>query len=201
MAGQSVERREILRVMAIAAAASQFPGFCKWAYGCGHAEQITAVRPASYQPQFFSDHEYKTVERLADLIIPSDGSPGAKDVGVAEFIDFMACSDEELQYPLRTGIAWLDAHARGLHGEEFIALAPPRQTEILQHLAYKDKFRAGEEDGRLFFRQIREQTVMGFYTTRAGLEELDCPELRFYTESPGCPHHGNPEHRNLAAES
>ncbi|HTV55994.1 MAG TPA: gluconate 2-dehydrogenase subunit 3 family protein, partial [Terriglobia bacterium] len=90
MAGQSIERREVLRVLALAAAASQFPGFSRWAIACGHGDPETPrQRRDYYTPQFFTAHEYAMVEKLSDIILPSDGSPGAADAGVSEFIDFM----------------------------------------------------------------------------------------------------------------
>lgn len=156
-----------------------------------------APRAANYTPQFFSQHEYAALERVADLIIPSDGTPGAKEAGVAEFIDFMAAHDESIQYPFRLGLTWLDAEAERLDGSRFLGLAPEKQTGMLERLAYRKQFRPGEEDGRAFFKLAREYTVMGYYTSRAGLKELDFPGLRFYAESPGCPHKGDPEHRHL----
>ena len=39
---------------------------------------------------------------------------------------------------------------------------------------------------------------MGFYTSRIGLEALDYPGLKLYSESPGCPHPGDPEHLHLS---
>ena len=90
MAGQSIERREILRVLAMAASASEFPGFCRWAFACEQAETVKPrPEPESYMPQFFTTHEYATVEKLSDMIIPSDGSPGALQAGVSEFIGFI----------------------------------------------------------------------------------------------------------------
>ena len=68
---------------------------------------------------------------------------------------------------------------------------------MLEHLAYTERYRRGEEDGQAFFKLIREYTVMGFYTSRIGMEQLDYPGLRLYTESPGCPHVDDPEHRHL----
>lgn len=199
MAGQGMERREVLRVMALAAAASQFPGFHRWVFACGHEPPGGAqVRPAQYTPQFFSAHEYSTVERLTEMIVPSDGTPGAREAGVSEFIDFMVWSDPGVQYNFRTGLTWLDAHSERLHSKPFGDLDANQQNEILEALAYKDRFRPGEEDGRAFFRQIREYTMMGFYTSRVGLEQLDCPALKFYTESPACPHPNDPEHKHLA---
>jgi hypothetical protein len=45
---------------------------------------------------------------------------------------------------------------------------------------------------------MREFTVTGFYTSQIGYKELDNPSLKFYSESPECPHKGDPEHRDLA---
>lgn len=199
MAGQGIERREVLRVLALASAASGFPGFSRWAFACDHADgEPPQPRPAAYAPHFFSPAEYETVERLVDLIIPSDGTPGAKDAGVAEFVDFMVWSDPSVQYDFRYGLTWLDSRSDVLFGKPFRAAAPSQQVDLLEHLSYKAKFREGEDDGRDFFNSIRDYTMMGFYTTKIGLEQIDCPALKFYSESPGCPHHDDPEHRNLS---
>lgn len=198
MAGQGIERREILRVMALAAAASQFPGFHRWAFACGHVgAPPDAPRAAAYVPQFFTADEYSTVERLCDLIIPSDGSPGAREAGVSEFIDFMVASDPSVQYGFRYGLTWLNAHAEEQYTKPFRSLSAEDQAAILKRLAYKEQFRAGEEEGRRFFNLIREYTMMGFYTSRVGLEEIDFPGLKLYSESPGCPHGDDPEHLHL----
>ena len=82
MAGQDLQRREILRVMALAAAAAPFTGFAKWAFAFGHGSHgVEQIRQAQYKPQFFSEREYAVVERLADLIIPVDETPGAREAG------------------------------------------------------------------------------------------------------------------------
>lgn len=198
MAGQGLERREVLRIMALAAAASGYPGFHRWSFACGHGGSgLLQVKRASYTPRFFSAGEYATVERLAELIIPSDGSPGAREAGVGEFVDFMVSSDPGVQYRFRYGLTWLDAHAQNLHGSPFRGLDEPTQTGLLEPLAYRQRHRAGEEEGRAFFKLMRDYTMMGFYTSKVGLEQLDYPGLRIYAESPGCPHPGDPEHRHL----
>lgn len=199
MAGQGVQRREVLRILGTAAAAAHFPGFSKWGFACGHiGNAALQIKPAQYTPQFFSGAEYTLVERLTELIIPSDATPGAKEAGVAEFIDFMVSSDSEAQYPFRLGLAWLNAHSERQYGKEFVELNSEQQTSLLEALAYKDKARAGEEDGGQFFKLIREYTVTGFYTSEIGFKELDNPALKFYSESPECPHKGDPEHLHLS---
>jgi len=198
MAGQNVERREILRILSMAAVAATFPGFSKWSFACGHiGAELTQIKPAVYQPLFFTAAEYALIERLADLIIPSDSTPGAKEAGVAEFIDLMTSRDPDLQHNLRTGLQWLNTHSKKLQSKPFLALAYKQQVTLLEALAYKKKFSPGEERGREFFDLMREYTVMGFYTSEVGLKELDFPGLKFYAESPACPHSDDPEHRHL----
>ena len=201
MGGQGLDRREVLRILSLAAVASQFPGFDRWAFGLCDAHADTGVvkpRSITYKPQFFTSNEYATLARLTELIIPSDGTPGAREAGVSEFIDFMVASDPEIQYRFRYGLVWMDTHAKWLSGNSLCDLDASGQNEMLEHLAYKDRYRPGEEDGRAFFELLREYTVMGFYTSRIGLEQLDYPGLQEeYPEMPGCPHPDDPEHRHL----
>ena len=189
----------MLRILGTAAAAAQFAGFSKWAFACGHVGNAALqVKPAVYHPQFFTAEEYAVVERLAEMIIPSDATPGAKEAGVVEFIDFMVAHDPDVQYSFRTGLVWLNAHSERALGKRFVELAPEQQTSLLEPLAYKDKARPGQEDGRTFFRLMREFTVTGFYTSEIGFKELDNPGLQFYAESPECPHKDDREHLHLS---
>jgi len=198
MAGQSIERREILRILTLAAGAATFPGFSKWSFACGHINDTLAqIKPAVYQPLFFTAPEYAMIERLTDIIIPTDDTPGAREAGASEFIDLMVSRDPNLQQDFRTGLSWLNSHSRSNSGKAFLSLNPDQQVTLLESLAYKKKFRPGEERGRKFFGLIREYTVMGFYTSEIGLKELDFPGLKFYAESPACPHKDDPEHRHL----
>jgi gluconate 2-dehydrogenase gamma chain len=198
MAGQGIERREVLRILTMAAAAATFPGFSKWSFACGHlGNAVAQIKPAMYRPLFFNAPEYAHIERLTDIIIPSDATPGARDAGVSEFIDLMVSRDPGLQSDFRAGLAWLNAHSQKAQGKQFLRLPPSQQAALLEPLAYKAKFRNGEEKGREFFQLLREYTVMGFYTSEIGLKELDFPGLKFYDVSPSCPHTNDPEHRHL----
>jgi len=173
-----------LAMLAMAAGASRFPGFSRWIYAA-HDDSAPQVK-APYQPQFFTPPEYRVIDQLTELIIPRDESPGARDAGVSEFIDFMIAHDVDLQPRFRSGLRWLDEH--GFTGQ---------QTELLTRIAYRKHFVKGEEEGQSFFKLLRRYTVMGYYTTRIGLEQLNYPGLHFYSSSPGCPHKNDPEHNHL----
>jgi gluconate 2-dehydrogenase gamma chain len=199
MANQGSDRREVLEMLAKAAVASQFPGFSRWVFAQQHdhnhaADAAPPARQPNYQPSYFSPSEYRTIDVLTGLIIPKDESPGAQEAGVSEFIDFMAAHGEkQIQKPMRDGLQWLDSAATKDYGASFLKLSPEQQTEILKRAALRDG------DGHAFFRLIRRYTVMGYYTSAIGLKELDYPGLKFYSESPTCPHTNDPEHLHLPA--
>jgi Gluconate 2-dehydrogenase subunit 3 len=198
MANQSPDRREILSMLGRIAALSQFPGFSRWVCSAEHAhEESPHTRPAAYQPLFFSPAEYNTVDIVAEHIIPKDATGGAHEAGVAEFIDFMVSHGPELQYPFRTGLGWLDAFATENKGARFSALTSYQREELLRKLAYRAEQSPTEIEGQRFFALMRKYTVLGYYTSRVGLEELDYPGLRFYSASPECPHKDDPEHKHL----
>jgi hypothetical protein len=43
-----------------------------------------------------------------------------------------------------------------------------------------------ETDGTRFFALIKAEVIRGYYTSKAGLEELDFKGNAFYAVSPGC---------------
>jgi gluconate 2-dehydrogenase gamma chain len=195
MANQGADRRTILEMLAKAAVASQFTGFDRWAFAQQHhATETAPQRAKQYQPTYFLPPEYRAIEILTDLIIPEDETPGAKQAGVSEFIDFMAAHGEhDIQQPMRDGLAGLDVVSKQSNHETFNNLSTKQQVDILERLAAMPV----GDPGNKFFRLIRRYTVMGYYTSRVGLKELDYPGLRFYSESPACPHTNDPEHLHL----
>ena len=177
-------------MLARVAGLSQFPGFSKWVF----AAVGDPARATVYRPRYFTAAEYASLDVLCELIIPADETPGAHQAGVSEFIDFMVSQDGDLQYPFRTGLAWLDAFSSEKFAGRFVDLASAQQELLLTKLADPN-----ERPGNEFFSLARKYTVIGYYTSRIGLEELDYPGLRFYSASPECPHKNNPEHKHLPA--
>lgn len=220
MGGQGMERREILRYIGIASIAGTFPGFRQWVFACpqGHTESVAPKPlPPEYKPLFFSPEHYRMVEHIAEMIIPEDDTPGAKQAGVAEFIDFMVANrvpvstsrevrstedaieiGNDAQGRFLAGLDWINARCHSEFGHAFMDSSSEQQSSLLEELAYKAKFRPTTKSGRAFFQMMRDYTVVGYYTTRIGLESLGYPGLRtHWPKMPGCAHPENPEHVNL----
>jgi gluconate 2-dehydrogenase gamma chain len=140
MANQAPDRRKVLEMLGTVAAVSQFPGFSRWMYAAEHSgDHPVQPRAAAYEPQFFTTAEYWTIDLLTELIIPKDESPGARDAGVSEFIDFMVAHDPDIQFPFRTGLAWLDANATQRYGQDFSKLPANHQEDLLRRLAHRGR--------------------------------------------------------------
>jgi gluconate 2-dehydrogenase gamma chain len=220
MGGQGIERREILRFIGLASVAATYPGFNQWSFACAreHAHAAAAPAPATpYRPLFFNAQQYQMIERLAEIILPADETPGAKEAGVAEFIDFMVANrvpvtgrhevrstqdairmGEEAQQQFVSGLGWMNARGRSEFGHEFMSCSREQQTQLIEELAYKAKFTPTTERGREFFQMMRHYTVVGYYTTKVGLESLGYPGLRsVWPQMPGCSHPNDPEHAFL----
>jgi hypothetical protein len=193
MANQSPDRRAVLEMLAKVAVVSRFPGFSRWSFAAEH-EHAAPPKASNYQPQFFSPGEYRLLDQLAEIVIPRDETPGAHDAGVAEFIDHMVAHDAAIQFEFRRGLALVNALAIGSHGQEFISLPAEQQEEVLRTISSPQRT---EREGPAFFKLLRSYTVMGYYTTRIGLESLDDPGLRLYSASPECPHKDDPAHLHL----
>jgi hypothetical protein len=220
MGGQGVERREILRFIGIASVAGTFPGFSRWAFACAqdHTQSTTSqVASDSYKPLFFSPQHYRMVGHIAEMIIPEDDTPGAKQAGVAEFIDFMVANrvpvsasrdvrstqdaiemGNEAQNRFLAGLDWMNARSKSEFGREFMDCTPEQQNSLMEELAYKAKFKPTTESGRAFFQLMRDYTVVGYYTTKIGLKSIGYPGLRVvWPKMPGCTHPDDPEHAHL----
>jgi len=220
LGGQGVERREILRYIGIATVASSFPGFSKWAFACSHdtSQSPSSTSPrSSYAPLFLSAQQYRMVEHLAEMIIPEDDTPGAKQAGVAEFIDFMLASrvpvsgsrdirstadaieaGNDAQVRFISGLNWMNMRSHSDFGHDFTDCTAEQQNGMLEGLAYQNKFKPNTETGRAFFQMMRDYTVVGYYTTKIGLESIGYPGLRgIWPKMPGCSHPDDPEHLKL----
>ncbi len=179
-----MERREILRYIGIAAVASTFPGFSQWAFACPQDHpQSTSSRAGSdpYKPLFFSPRHYQMVEHLAEMIIPEDDTPGAKDAGVAEFIDFMVANrvpvsssrdvrsaddameaGNEAQNRFVAGLDWLDARSHSEFVQAFMDCMPEQQNRLLEELAYNAKLKPTTESSHAFCDMERAYTCVGY---------------------------------------
>jgi gluconate 2-dehydrogenase gamma chain len=162
----------------------------------GRAMEATAApAEAEWKPIFFDEHQNDTVIALTELIIPATDTPGAKEAQVNRLIDLMLNeSEKDQKASFIQGLAWIDARSLQRHGKPFIGLTPEQQTALLEPLADPSNKSAEDRQGVRFFEHLKDATIFGYYTSKAGLEqELQYGGDSYRTEYPGaCTH---PEHQ------
>ena len=116
--------------------------------------------------------QVKLLAEVADVIIPTTDTPGAKAAGVEQFIIRIMrdCYVREEQEKFYAGLAKLDADSRATHGKGFAELDGAKKTEMV---------RRATETNREFFKLMKQLTVAGYFTSEIGatkaLEYLPIP--------------------------
>ncbi len=198
-----VNRREILRLLSAAPLAAGFT----WTgaeVSAAHALRQTtqAATGTRYVPKFFTGHEWDTVGVLADLIIPRDARSGsASDAGVPEFMDALMLDEpvtpleSRRQTAMRGGLAWLDRDCLRRFDKTFVACTESERSSVLDDISWAVPEAAPDAPppvpdmapGRAFFFSFRDLTASGFWTTKAGMADLQFMGNRAVTEWRGCP--------------
>ena len=121
--------------------------------------------------QFFNEHQMETLGVLCALILPANEKYGsATDVGVPDFIEFMAKDIPAYQTELKGGLMWLDHKSNKDYSVEFKKATPEQQKVILDGIAFPDEKEPTYEQN--FFSLVRNLTVTGYYTSKEGIEDL-----------------------------
>jgi Gluconate 2-dehydrogenase subunit 3 len=164
------------------------------------------IRPASgpFKPLFFSEADFAIIRRLVELLL--DDESAAQEV--AAWIDLQVSSaagvreaalhvdplhralaiaylgsshviEVETSDPAticREGLEWIANTAEG-----FLSLDREHQLALLRSIETRS-----ETPGTQFFDFLKTEVIRGFYTSQAGLKELDFKGNAFYARSPGC---------------
>ena len=159
-------RRELLEAIAAAALAGPLS-----AQQARHVHQQVAKDTAAsggvYHPKALTAHEFRSLERLCELIVP-----GASKGGAGEFIDLLASQSPEMAAIYTGGLALLDHYMARTAKNTFMEAAPVDQTALLDQIAYARNNTAELSAGIRFFDWARRMTVDAYYTSAAGIEEL-----------------------------
>ncbi len=141
-----------------------------------HAHEAVArekQKGGTYQPKALTAHEYATLQKLSDLILPADDhSPGALEAGAAGFIDFLCSVNNDLRYLYTGGLMWLDEAMEHAHDKPFLEAAPVEQTAMLDKIAYRKNASPELDPGIDFFALCRRMVADAYYTTPIGYKEV-----------------------------
>ena len=195
VSGNTVSRRDAIRAIALALTGA---GILDQASAQQVHRTVEAAKSGgAYAPRALTEHEFATVRRLAELIIPADDVSGsAVEAGAPEFIDLLCSGSDTLADIYRGGILWLDNYVLEEHGERFVDATAEQQDAVLAKLveaetALEDRkptYRSANENtgyrkyltepapglapGVRFFDWVRKMTVDAFYTSPIGFKDV-----------------------------
>jgi hypothetical protein len=162
----NVTRREAVQIAAAALVTSQVLATP------ASAQSSPAPLPAAAQsaPRFFTAEEFKLVDELCEMIIPTDAqSSGARAAGVAGYIDSRLAETTEpgWQDTWRNGLKLVDGMANEMHGKTFLAATPEQRVATLTRMAVNET--APKTPSDQFFRELKFRVVRGYYSSKIGI--------------------------------
>jgi len=122
--------------------------------------------------QVLDPHQSDTVATIAELILPTTDTPGARAARVHEFVDTLLAhwSPDDERARFLAGLADVDARARAAFGADFLGATEAQRVTLLTQLDAEAQARAATPDPRQqpFFRQMKFLTVFGYCTSEVG---------------------------------
>lgn len=106
--------------------------------GCERRQGVEAL-----QPQVLTAEQSEMIAVLAEHILPTTDTPGARAAGVHEFIGVMVSEyyPEEERNRFLAGLGRVDAYARRAHGKPLLQLEEGQQLALVRamnHAAFRD---------------------------------------------------------------
>ncbi|WP_035332842.1 gluconate 2-dehydrogenase subunit 3 family protein [Dyadobacter crusticola] len=147
-----MERRVALKSMALAVGAlANLPA---WASGWSK-ESLNGN-------SFLAADQSKTLAAIVETIIPKTDTPGAGELGVADFAQKMVkdCYDSKTQTSFASGISKLDEESVQKFGKSFAEASKDQRLQLVQSLEKSQDF-----DDRGFFSLLKNLTIQGYMTS------------------------------------
>jgi gluconate 2-dehydrogenase gamma chain len=144
-----------------------------------HSAVSAETKNGKYKPKVFNEHEWATVTRLSELIVPADTRSGsAVDAGAPQFIDLLCSQNPELTAIFTGGISWFDADMRRRAGKEFVAAASAEQTAMLDAIVAAERTVREQSAEEMLFARAPQYKSFSGYTVKPGTALA--PGVRFF---------------------
>jgi gluconate 2-dehydrogenase gamma chain len=136
--------------------------------------EVKSLDPGpNYKPKYLNAHEYATLRKLSDIIIPADEhAKGALDAGAAEFIDYLCFVNERMAQTYTGGLAWMDDEMQHRFSKSFLGATREEQAKLLDEIAFQKNKTAANAAGVAFFAWCRGMVVDAYYTSPVGMADV-----------------------------
>ncbi len=143
------------------------------------------TKTAGNVSDFFGTDHIAFLNEVADTILPTTHTPGAKAAKVGEFMAVMVndCYEPKDQEIFMNGLAAIDDASTKKFGKDFMQLNAEQRTALLTDLDKEQKeYNKAKKhtDGSHYFRMMKELTLLGYFTS-----EIGCTQALRYVPVPG----------------
>ena len=127
-----------------------------------------------FAEKFFSNNELITLDRLCNLILPTNEFGSIRDAEVVQLIEFMAKDIPSYKEPLKNGLIWIDEESSKRFDKLFTEIDETSQKNILDEIAYYDPNKSINDypEPVQWFNLVRNLTMTGYFTSEVGIREL-----------------------------
>jgi len=121
----------------------------------------------------FDKKQVRLLNEIADTIIPTTDTPGAKAAKVGQFMAVIVsdCYEPEEQKRFMEGLVTLQATCEKNHGKTFLKCTPEQRTALLNTLdkeqqEYQKSKKSSEPNH--YFRVIKDLALWGYFSSEIG---------------------------------
>lgn len=178
-----IDRREAIRRVSTLLGGMAFVGGGALVTAC---ERGTPRAAATAGAGTFTAQDVALLDEVADTILPTTSTPGAKAAQVGAFMALMVTDTYEPtdQKIFQDGMRQLDQASKTANGGAgFMAATPAQRLALLEKLDQEQKtyMDARKDDAPShYFRMMKELTLLGYFTSEIGYTKA----MR-YAEAPG----------------
>jgi hypothetical protein len=160
----NMNRREALSRVAILVGGSIVGGEL-FLSGCKSGDRVPGLP--------LSKEDIAYLDEIAETIIPTTSTPGAKDAKVGEFIHVMVtdCYEAKDQKVFLEGMNKLNQASNKMHKNDFMSSTPEQRKELLISVdkEAKDYQKSKkQEDPTHYFSMMKQLTLLGYFTSEVG---------------------------------
>jgi len=124
----------------------------------------------------FAPDDVAYLDEIADTIIPTTSTPGAKAAAVGAFMTVMVkdCYEDKDQKIFLDGMKKLNEASKTKYGHEFVDATPEQRKELLISIDKEAKDYSKnkkKEDPNHYFSLMKQLTLLGYFTSQIGCEQ------------------------------
>jgi len=146
---------------------------------------LTGCKTNTGKTEAFTADDIAYLDEIAETILPTTSTPGAKAAKVGQFMTVMVndCYEAKDQKTFREGMDKINELSKKEYSNNFMKLTPEQRHQLLVKLdaeAKEHQKNKKPEESAHYFRLMKELTLLGYFTS-----EIGSTQARRYVAVPG----------------